>query len=260
MGKVKGSFLCVLAGVIMVALGCMGKHDIKEPGSGARGENVTIEATAAVSDTHPEIEEGITCADCHEVLLDGISKATETWLYKEYLNFSAGEGLQDNEETKRHVLGILGGKKKKNTYILASCVNNTPLATTFDAAINPDTMTIYIFSEKGTEKLYHMRTNPRVSIGWHQEFTQFGKTLCIQMLGTAEVIDDPDRYESGLATYPYEDIADVRKMEHKQFADQVMKKFMTMTKITINQIIITDSQNARENGVRVHQIWKRKEH
>src|SRR5210317_1668111 len=135
MGKVKGNFLCVLAGVIMVALGCMGKHDIKEPGSEARGENVTIEATAAVSDTHPEIEEGITCADCHEVLLDGTTRATETWLYNDYLNFSAGEGLESNEATKEHVIGILGGKKKKNTYILSTCINNTPLATTFDAAI-----------------------------------------------------------------------------------------------------------------------------
>jgi hypothetical protein len=258
MAKIKG-LLCVVAGIYLIASGCMGKKGIKEAGSEESGEKMTIEANAAVSDTHPEIEEGITCADCHEVFLDGTSKATETWLYKDYLNFSAGEGLESNEETKEHILGILGGKKKKNTYILASCINNTPLATTFDAAIDPDTMTIYIFSEKGTEKLYHMRTNPRVSMGWHQEFTQFGKTLCIQMRGTAEVIDDPALYEPGLATYPYEEIADVRKMEHQQFADQVMKQFMTMTKITINQIIITDSQHARAKGVRVHQIWKRNE-
>ena len=112
MGKAQSIFSSVLLGVVIVVLGCMGKNGIKEPGSEARGENVTIEATAAVSDNHPEIEEGITCADCHEVLLDGTSKATETWLYKEYLNFSPGEGLQSNEETKRHVLGILGGKKK----------------------------------------------------------------------------------------------------------------------------------------------------
>jgi len=220
-------------------------------------EKMTIEATAAVSDTHPEIEEGITCADCHQVLLDGTTKATEAWLYEDYLNFSAGEGLESNEETKAHILGILGGKKKKNTYILSTCVNNIPLATTFDAAIDPDKMAVYIFSEKGTEKLFHMRTNPRVSVGWHREFTQFGKTLCIQMRGTAEVIDDPSRYGEGLATYPYEEIADVRKMDHKKFADEVMKQFMTMTKITINQIIITDSQYSREKGVRVHQIWKR---
>jgi hypothetical protein len=79
------------------------------------------------------------------------------------------------------------------------------------------------------------------------------------MLGTAEVIDDPAQYGEGLVTYPYEEIADVRKMDHKKFADDVMKQFMTMTKITINQIIITDSQYSREKGVRVHQLWKRKE-
>jgi len=61
---------------------------------------------------------------------------------------------------------------------------------------------MYIFSEKGTEKLSHMRANPRVSAGWHQEFTEFGKTLCIQIRGTAEVIDDTSKYDEGLATIP----------------------------------------------------------
>lgn len=246
-----------LAGIFIVILGCMGTKGVKEAEVEAGEETVVIEATAQVSDTHPEIEEGITCADCHEVLVDATTRATETWLYKDYLNFSAGEGLESNEDTKKHILSILGGKKKKNTYILSTCVNNIPLATTFDAGIDPDKMTMYIFSEKGTEKLSHMRTNPRVSIGWHQEFTEFGKTLCIQMRGTAEVIDDPSEYDEGLTTYPYEEFADVRKMDHKRFADEVMKKFMTMTKITLTQINITDSQYSRIKGVRVHQIWKR---
>ena len=38
---------------------------------------------------------------------------------------------------------------------------------------------------------------------------------------------------------------------------EVMKQLMAMTKITIDQIIITDSQYGRKKGVRVHQIWKR---
>ena len=237
----------------------MGKKEVRKDGTEGNEKAMAIEATAQVDDTHPEMEEGITCADCHEVLLDGTTRATETWLYKEYLNFSEGEGLESNEETKKHIISVLGGKKKKNTYVLSTCVNNVPLATTFDAGIDPDRMTLYIFSEKGTEKLFHMRANPRVSIGWHQEFTAFGKTLCIQMQGTAEVIDDTAQYDEGLATYPYEEFADARKINHKKFADEVMKKFMTMTKVTLNQIIITDSHYSREKGVRVHQIWKRKE-
>ena len=248
-----------LVGVVVVVLGCLAKVEVKKTEIEQAEENVAIEATAQVSDTHPEIEEGITCADCHEVLVDATTRATETWLYKDYLNFSAGEGLESNEDTKKHIIGILGGKKKKNTYILSTCVNNIPLATTFDAGIDPGKMTMYIFSEKGTEKISHMRTNPWVSVGWHQEFTQFGKTLCIQMRGTAEVIDDASKYDEGLATYPYEEFADARKMDRTRFANEVMKKFMTMTKISLNQIIITDSQYSREKGVRVHQIWKREQ-
>jgi hypothetical protein len=48
-------------------------------------------------------------------------------------------------------------------------------------------------------------------------------------------------------------------MDHKKFADEVMKKFMTKTKVAITQINITDSQYSRKQGVRVHQPWKRKE-
>ena len=105
-----------LAGIFIVVLGCMGTKGVKEAEVEAGEETAVIEATAQVSDTHPEIEEGITCADCHEVLVDATTRATETWLYKDYLNFSAGEGLESNEDTKKHILSILGGKKKKNTY------------------------------------------------------------------------------------------------------------------------------------------------
>ena len=257
MRRIRSWSTFILMGIFIVVWSCMGTKEIKKTEVEESEKAVAIEATAQVDDTHPEIEEGITCADCHEVLVDTTSKATEVWLYKDYLNFSAAEGLESNEETKKHVIDILGGKKKKNTYVLATCINNIPLATTFDAAIDPDKMALYIFSEKNTEKLSHMRTNPRVSIGWHQEFTQFGKTLCIQIRGTAEVIDDPSKYDEGIETYPYEEIANKRKMDPKKFAEGVMKQFMTMTKITINQIIITDSQYSREKGVRVHQIWKR---
>jgi general stress protein 26 len=247
----------LFVGILIMVWSCMGTKEVTKVEFEERGETLAIEATAQVSDTHPEIEEGITCADCHEVLVDATTKATEVWLDKDYLNFSAGEGLESNEETKKHILDILGGKKKKNTYILSTCINNIPLATTFDAGINPNKMTMYIFSEKGTEKLSHMRANPRVSIGWHREFTTFGKTLCIQMRGTAEVIDDPAKYDEGLATYPYEEIAAAMKLESEKFAENMIKSSMTMTKITINQIIITDSQYSREKGVRVHQIWRR---
>jgi len=246
----------VFMGILMV-WSCMGTKEVKKTKIEEKGETVAIEATAEVSDTHPEIEEGITCADCHEVLIDATTRATETWLYKDYLNFSSGEGLESNEQTKRHIIDVLGGKKKKKTYILSTCINNIPLATTIEYAIDPDKMIMYGFSEKNTEKLFQMRANPRVSLGWHEEFTVFGKTLCVQIRGSVEVIDDPKKYDEGLKIYPYEYAADARKMDHKKFADEVIKKFMTMTKVTINQIIITDSQYSREKGVRVHQIWRR---
>jgi hypothetical protein len=96
-----------------------------------------------------------------------------------------------------------------------------------------------------------------VSLGWHEEFTVFGKTLCVQIRGIAEVVDDPAKYDEGLVLYPYEYAADAIKLDHKKFADEMIRKNMTMTKITISQIVIIDSKYGSEKDVRGTQIWKR---
>jgi hypothetical protein len=46
-------------------------------------------------------------------------------------------------------------------------------------------------------------------------------------------------------------------MDHKKFEDEMIRKNMTMTKITISQIVIIDSKYGSEKGVRGTQIWKR---
>jgi general stress protein 26 len=225
-----------------------------DPGKAQAGK--AIEATAAPGDTHPEFEEGMACADCHEVTVDAGTVATEAWIHKDYMGFSAGKGLETNEETKKHFLDAVGRKKQKKTYILATSINNVPLATTIEYAVDPDTMIMYGFSEKNTEKLFHIRANPRISLAWHKEFTDFGTLLCVQIRGTVETIDDPSKFDEGFNVYPYEYGADVFKMPLPQWREQ-MKQMMTMTKITVDEIIISDAQYSKEKGVRIHQVWKR---
>jgi len=118
-------------------------------------------------------------------------------------------------------------------------------------------MVLYSFSEKGTTKLNHIKNNPFVSLAWHKEFTDFASTLCIQFVGKAELFDgNTKEFEEGLSIYYFEYGAEAQKIPVAQMK-QIIKKGMIMTKITIDQITITD--NALKNeGVRTRQRWSRK--
>ncbi len=54
-----------------------------------------------------------------------------------------------------------------------------PLSSTAEYVLDPDEMTLYGVHEKGTEKLSHLKQNPRFSLNWHKEFQNWGKLfLC----------------------------------------------------------------------------------
>ncbi len=217
----------------------------------------SIEAGAQLSAGHPEIEPGMSCNDCHEIKLDAKTSATQAWLYGDYLMWKANEGIMPNDKVKERIVKIIGGKKQKKTFILATALNNKPLATTLDYSLDPDKMVLYSFSEKGTTKLNHIKNNPAVSLGWHKEFTDFASTLCVQIMGRAELFEgNTKEFDEGLAVYYFEYGAEAQKISIEQMK-QMMKKGMIMTRITIEQITLTDS-SLKDEGYRTRQRWSRK--
>ena len=217
----------------------------------------SIEAGAQLSENHPLIEEGVTCNDCHEIKLDAKTSATQAWLYGDYLMWKANEGIMPRDKLKDRIIKIIGGKKHKKTFILATSLNNKPLATTLDYSLDPDKMVLYSFSEKGTTKLNHIKSNPYVSLGWHKEFTDFSSTLCMQFMGKAELFDgNTKEFDEGLSVYYFEYGAEAQKIPVEQM-EQMMKKGMIMTRITVDQITITDS-TLKNEGFRTRQRWTRK--
>ena len=216
----------------------------------------SIEAGAQLSENHPAIEEGVTCNDCHEVKLDAKTSATQAWLYGDYLMWKANEGIMPKNKLKERIVKIIGGKKQKKTLILATSLNNKPLATTLDYSLDPDTMVLYSFSEIGTIKLNHIKNNPYVSLAWHKEFTDFASTLCLQFIGKAELFDgNTKEFDEGLSVYYFEYGAQAQKIPVEQMK-QMMKKGMIMTRITVDQITITDS-TLKNEGFRTRQRWTR---
>jgi nitroimidazol reductase NimA-like FMN-containing flavoprotein (pyridoxamine 5'-phosphate oxidase superfamily) len=212
-------------------------------------------AATGLSPNHPEIPQGVTCNDCHEVKLDAHTTATQVWLKGAYLKYAEGQGIMPQDQIKAEIKKLMGGKKEKRTCVLGTSLNNAPLTTTADFAFDPDTMTLYGLHEKGTTKLFHIQQNPKVSLNWHEEFKSWGTVLCAQFIGTAELIDgaNPEFEKALVAIYPYEELASSMKIELQQ-AREMVKKGMLLSKITCNQITVNSSA-FEKNGMRKYQRW-----
>ncbi len=249
-----GLCICILCWAFDTAA----KDDSEKEKASVDKEVSAIEASADVSEDHPEIPEGVTCADCHQIQIDAESTATQVWLDGNYAGFSKGDGAMDPDKTKQAIVTAMGGKKHNRTCILATCVNNKPLSTTAEFALDEDRMTLHGMHEKGTEKLLHIRQNPRVSLNWHREFTGFASTLCIQFKGTAEIIeaDDPEYDRILKDAIPYEERAKARKLPLEK-ARAMFKQMMVITKITVDEATITNA-TFRKDGNRPWQRWVRK--
>jgi len=223
-------------------------------GTGAK----EISATAAgISENHPAVEAGMSCVDCHSVKLDAQTSATQAWLSGENLKFSAEVGVMQWEELNKQILGILGGRKDKRTFVLGTCINNTPLTTTADFSLDPETMTLYGLHEKNTIKLFHIQQNPRVSMNWHEEFKSWGKVLCVQVIGTAVLLEgsDPEFERVLTGCIPYEELAAAMKLDLEK-ARAMVKAGMVMSKITVDTVTINNSA-FEQQGLRKYQRWER---
>lgn len=228
------------------------------PACSQSGPTPEISANAAgISPDHPEVEAGLSCVDCHSVKLDAQTTATKVWLSGDYLKYAAGEGIMPREDVKKAIVEILGGRKHNRTFVLGTCINNTPLTTTADFVLDPQTMTLYGMHEKGTTKLFHIQQNPRVSMNWHEEFESWGKVLCVQAIGRAELLEGSDPEFDRVLTecIPYEELAAAMKIDTER-ARAMVKAGMLMSKITIDTVTVNNSA-FEQNGLRKYQRWER---
>ncbi len=227
-----------------------------------------IDAEAEIESTHPEVEPGLTCNDCHEIKYDAKTTATQVHLYEESPGYAKGEGVMTRERTWQEIFKVIGGiKHDSKTYVLGTSVNNVPLTTTCEWTLDPKTKILYGFHEKGTEKLKHITANPKVSMNYHEEFDSetFAQYLCVQIKGQASLIEGTDPvfdkiliellpYEFG-ARVPKNATPDVREQKLKQFRDMARGAFV-ISKIIPKQITILNKNFSKE-GFRLYQRWTR---
>lgn len=207
-------------------------------------------------------EDKLSFAERELYAVDAKSTATYKWL--------STKGDMPRDALWDYIVKVLSGIEGKRTYVLATSMKNIPLSTTIEFYINPDKKVLYGFSEKGTEKLVHIKNNPRVSLNWHEEFmNDFSKTLCVQIRGTAELFEgDCPEMDEALKYYRYQympwNIIPTRNaptalmIEPLQKAMiQIIKKNIMLVRVTIEQVVITDNR-LMGKGFRARQLWRRR--
>lgn len=253
--------ICIVLGLFVYGLCCASYSagsDVKKAETPA-GKAKAIEATAGMMGKHQPIPEGVTCNDCHSVTFDANTTATQLWLTGDYASFAPGQGVMSTDRVRQEIIKAAGGKKQNRTMMLATCLNNIPLSTTAEFALDETRMTLHGIHEKGTQKLVHIQQNPRVSINWHHEFTGFSDTLCIQFIGQAKIIDgaNPEFERIIRECTPTEERAKAMNMEPGKYIE-MLKGRMVVSEITIEQAVITNAK-FRNEGFRPWQRWKRQQ-
>jgi len=221
------------------------KQQGRNVGAGEMGvEAVIYDARPLTSDQvkgadHMEYARGMTCAECHRVTYDMETTATK--------QFTNNFPQLANDEIWQKIEAFLPGRER---FALTTAYNGEPTATTVDMVLDRDEKVFFVVSEKGTEKLLHIRENPNISAvrfkGWTVAEGGKKEWRSTQIKGTAEVIEDDDpRFDAALVKYNLVRVTPERA--HLRF---------DLIRVTPTQVYYFDTTLGAD-GLSVYQLWQR---
>lgn len=222
--------------LLMMTLLCSCMLRRTSPG-GPQGEKEAVPPIllgAAMPEEHQEIETAA-CMECHTILTDGVSTATQRFLER--------PGALEQEVLWQEIVEFFG---ERQSCVIATSINNEPYVTTVDFALDPVNRVMYALSEKGTRKLDQIRMNPRVAVEYHQPRDWQTKVFrCLQMRGAARTFSADDaQFDAGLQVFK------------PQIEVEKIKRGMDMTCFTPQEILFYDNLR-KERNLNIFQLWKR---
>lgn len=177
----------------IVSFGNDGKEYKKiEVGAGEMGIKATvvegppIKADQVLTEDHPAYDRGMVCVECHQVTFDAVTTSTKLFL----MNYNQ----MSNNEVWQKIESFLPGRER---FVLTTVYSNEPTATTVDMVLDKEEKCLYVLCEKGTEKLMHIKQNPRICAVHFKGWTLAGAArdrklkqewMSVQIRGSAEVI------------------------------------------------------------------------
>jgi len=202
-------------------------------------EGRPITADQVLSKKHPPYGRGMVCVECHKVTFDAITSST-----KQYLN---NYPQLKNEAVWKKIEAFLPGRER---FALSTVYNNEPTATTVDMVLDKNEKVFYVVCEKGTEKLYQIKQNPKICAVHYAGWTVAGggkkEWKSVQVRGSAEVIPSGDpRYSTIIDKYH---LARLSK-------ERAVLRF-DLIRISPSEIVYFDTNLAGENAG-IYQRWER---
>lgn len=209
-------------------------------------EGPPIKADQILTEAHPEYARGMVCVECHEVAFDAITTSTKIFLMN-YKQLS-------NDEVWEKIETFLPGRER---FVLTTVYNNEPTATTVDMVLDKDEKCLYVLCEKGTEKLMHIKQNPRICAvhfkGWTLAEAERDQSLkkewkSVQIRGNAEVIPPSDP-QFGKLVEKYKPVRVTPKRATLRF---------DIVRITPASAVYFDT-NLPDEKFGIYQHWERKD-
>ncbi len=205
---------------------------------------------------HGVYDKDLKCVDCHSYSgTDAYSSATMS-LKK------TRKGHMPRAEVEQAIRETLEGKGDyREIYILGTAFENSPLATVIELVLDPKTFTFYAMSEKQTEKLFHIASNPRISMAYvkqRDDYDYFGGALGVQIVGKATLLQgrDPEFADAAriyLPTMPSPPPTAPQPPPVDEMIKLVQKNKI-ITKIEPERIVILNRKFKAE-GYHAVQIW-----
>jgi len=220
--------------IILLVYSCTVKRTAPDGEQATDEEVPAILLGAEMPNEHQEIET-VACMECHTILTDGVSTATQRFLER--------PGAIEKEELWKEIVGFFG---ERQSCVIATSINNEPYVTTVDFALDPVNQVMYALSEKGTRKLDQIRMNSKVAVEYHQPRDWQTKVFrCLQMRGDARTYSADDaQFAEGLRIFK------------PQIDEEMIRRGMDMTCFTPQEILFYDNLR-KERGLNIFQMWKR---
>ena len=190
---------------------------------------------------HPRFPPGWTCSECHTVTFgtDVISTASRQY-WNNYSHLTS-------DQIWERVVKALPGRER---FSMATVHRDRPTNTTIDFVLDKEEKVFYAVSEKGTEKLSHLKRNPNISAvradGWTVAEGGSRQWFSVQIDGTSEIITSKDaRFMPILKKYELVRISEER----------AIRRF-DIQRITPRHIVFFDTTLLAE-GASPYQYWSR---
>lgn len=197
------------------------------------------------------------CLDCHSY--DGVDAYTSATMAMK----KSVKGSMPRKEIKAAIAEALKGRGDyREIFILATAFDNKPLATVIEFVLDPKTFTFYAISEKQTEKLFQMYSNPNVSMAYvrhRSDYDYFGGALGVQIVGKAKLLmgDEPAFTEGARVYLPTLPQPVPTGVQPPPIDDMItmLKNKKVITKVTPERIVILN-RSFKQKGYHAVQIWE----